>query len=147
MEKLESIFQAIDRMIYHCNIDFEILKNNKITNKFLENYDNVRVINSFLFNYSKIQDKIGSKLIKTILYEKKEIMSFSITMKDALNLLEKLEIIENVKEWDFFREIRNNLTHEYPFDDINEKIENINLCLESYQKIKKIYFNLKKFSS
>ena len=67
-------------------------------------------------------------------------------MKDALNILEKLEIIENKEEWDFFREIRNNLTHEYPSHNMNEKIENINLCLDSYERLKVLYFNLKKFA-
>ena len=38
-----------------------------------DDYSNVRVVNSFLFDFLKIQDKIGTKLFKKILYVAKEI--------------------------------------------------------------------------
>jgi hypothetical protein len=78
------------------------------------------------------------------LYVQKEIDSEEMSMKDILNILEKLRILENTFAWDRLREIRNNLAHEYPYC-IEERIENIALTMEGYKMLKNIYFNLKKF--
>lgn len=144
MEELKEIFKIIDTMMIGCDIDYKELTTKSIDATFFDNYQNVRIINSFLFNYSKIQDKIGAKLFKKVLYVQKEVDSDNISMKDALNLLEKLEIIENSHTWDRLREIRNNLSHEYPYS-IEERIENINLAIEGYEILKEIYSNLKDY--
>ncbi len=145
MQELKEIFKVIDTMIKACDIDYNELKSYSIDVPFFEDHANVRVVNSFLFNYSKIQDKIGAKLFKKVLYEQKEIDSETIAMKDALNLLEKLKVIENSYTWDRLREIRNVLSHEYPFC-IQERVENINLAINGYVLLKEIYVNLKNYS-
>ena len=143
MSEMKEIFKIIDTMIKNCQIDYDELKSQKIGNDFFEEYQNTRVVNSFLFSYSKIQDKIGAKLFRKALYEIKEIDSEDILMRDALNLLEKLSVLDTVSDWDRLREIRNNLAHEYPFDT-QERVENIYLALEGFELLKKIYENLKK---
>lgn len=46
-------------------------------------------------------------------------------MLDILDKLDKLEIIKNPDEWNFLRELRNELTHDY--DDIADlAVERIN---------------------
>ena len=142
MNELKEIFNMCDVMFVNADIDYDELTSMDITEKFFEDYKNTRIINSFLFNFSKLQDKIGAKLFKKTLYELKEIDSFSIGMIDVLNLLEKLEIIEDATDWDNLREIRNILAHEYPLD-IDERVENIHLALDGYQNLKKIYNRLK----
>ncbi|MCX6077369.1 MAG: hypothetical protein NTW78_10885 [Campylobacterales bacterium] len=144
MEELEEIIKAIDLMMVGCEIDYKELKEQPIASDFFDNYSNTRIVNSFLFNYSKIQDKIGAKLFRKVLYVQKEIDSETLPMKDVLNILEKLQIIESVYEWDRIREIRNNLSHEYPYC-IDERIENIELAIEGYELLKKIYENIKKY--
>lgn len=144
MEELKEIFRIIDTMMIGCDIDYNELKTKSIDAKFFDDYQNVRIVNSFLFNYSKIQDKIGAKLLKKVLYVQKEIDNENISMKDALNLLEKLAIIKNSHAWDRLREIRNNLSHEYPYC-IEERIENISLAMEGYKILTEIYLNLKKY--
>ena len=144
MNELKEIFNMCDVMFVNADIDYDELTSMDITEKFFEDYKNTRIINSFLFNFSKLQDKIGAKLFKKTLYELKEIDSFSIGMIDVLNLLEKLEIIEDATDWDNLREIRNILAHEYPLD-IDERVENIHLALDGYQNLKKIYNRLKYF--
>lgn len=115
-----------------------MLKGISLTSNWFENYDNQRIVNSFLFNYIKIQDKIGAKLFKLLLFELKEINDHSIPMIDMLNILEKLEIIDSIDEWDKLREIRNALAHEYP-SEIDDRIENIRLALEGYEKLKNYF--------
>jgi hypothetical protein len=142
MNELKEIFNMCDVMFVNADIDYDELTSMDITEKFFEDYKNTRIVNSFLFNFSKLQDKIGAKLFKKTLYELKEIDSFSIGMIDVLNLLEKLEIVEDATDWDNLREIRNILAHEYPLD-IDERVENIHLALDGYQNLKKIYNRLK----
>ena len=128
------------QIISNCDIDYAELKKQQIDKSFFDNYENTRIVNSFLFNYSKLQDKIGTKLIKQILFELKEIDDFSMPFRDVLNICEKLELFD-VKEWDRFREIRNILSHEYPMS-VSERIENISLAIEFYPKIKTIFQRL-----
>jgi len=80
-----------------------------------------------------VQDKIGAKLFKQLLYELQEIDSATLPMIDVLNRLEKL------------REVRNLLAHEYPFET-EERAGNIGLVLESYGVLKDIYTKVKDVS-
>jgi hypothetical protein len=112
-----------------------------VTPDFFDAYENTRIVNSFLFNFAKLQDKIGAKLFKTVLYELKEIDDMAMPMIDVLNLLEKLNIIADQQRWEELRELRNILSHEYPFD-IEERIENIQLALDGYSTLKTIYQGL-----
>jgi len=142
-KELEAIFDICDSMFQNAQIDFECLIKSEMNEKFFEDYNNVRIVNSFLFNFSKLQDKIGAKLFKKFLYELKEIDKENMPMLDILNLLEKLQIIDDSKKWDELREIRNSLSHDYP-NNIAERIENIELALKGYTILKEIYDNLKK---
>lgn len=87
---------------------------------------------------------MGSKLFKNVLFELKEISDYSIPMIDVLNNLEKLNIINSSDEWDRLREIRNTITHEYPFC-IDDRIENIYLALDGYLMLKNIFNNIKDY--
>ena len=141
--KLDAMFQLIDMMLENCDRDYDALQKSQLNSQFFEDYNQVRIVNSFLFNFSKLQDKIGAKLFKQVLYELKEIDDFSLTMIDVLNALERLGILDDLEQWEHLREIRNILAHEYPYD-IEERIENITLGLEGYQELKVIYTRLKK---
>lgn len=144
MQVLKEDFAILDLLIKSCDIDFGILRESNIDRNFFSDYSNQRIVNSFLFNYLKIQDRIGTKVFKKVLYELREINDYSIPMIDVLNTLEKLNIIEKADEWDRLGEIRNNVTHDYP-SDIDERIENIKLTLEGYSTLKKIYSNIKAY--
>jgi len=144
MEELKSVIPALEQLFKSCSIDYNLLMKQEIDEKWLGKYDNQRIVNSFLFNYIKIQDKIGAKLFKSVLFELKEIDNQSVPMLDILNKLEKLDIIESGDQWDKLREIRNLITHEYPFD-IEERLENISLCLEGYNILKQLFMNLKSY--
>lgn len=143
MNEKDEIFKIMDAMMDNCKIDYNELKSQNIDSGFFEEYQNIRIVNSFLFLYSKIQDKIGAKLFRKVLYELKEIDDENMPMKDILNILEKLSILEKASDWDRLMEIRNSLAHEYPFD-IEERIENIHLALEGFELLQTIYKNITK---
>jgi len=144
MEELKELFKLLDSIFDNAIIDYEELSRYKIDIDFLEDIQNRRLANSFLFYFSKIQDKIGAKLFKKVLYELGEIETYSIPFIDILNILEKLEILSS-KEWLKIREIRNELSHDYP-SDIYDSIENLKLSLQYFPKILEIYKNLKAIS-
>ena len=141
-DTIESIFLMIDSMMENATVDYNALKNSTVDTSFFDDYNNTRIVNSFLFNFSKLQDKIGAKLFKTVLYELKEIDTFSLTMIDVLHKLEALSILESIEQWERLREIRNVLAHEYPFD-IEERVENIGLAMEGFRELQEVYARLK----
>ncbi|HIP30128.1 MAG TPA: hypothetical protein EYG93_08850 [Sulfurospirillum arcachonense] len=139
--KLSENIKTCKQIFVNCDIDYEELVSKDIDETFFEEYQNTRIVNSFLFNFSKLQDKIGAKLFKDVLYELKEIDDVSMPMIDILNRLETLSILDVASDWDSLREIRNALSYEYPFDII-ERVENINLALAGYVKLKSIFKKL-----
>jgi len=142
-EVLSSMFEHIDKMLVGCNIDYDALSCSQIDVHFFDTYENTRIVNSFLFNFGKLQDKIGAKLFKQVLYELKEIDTFEQPMLDVLHMLEKMKIIDSVSQWEKLREIRNILADEYPFE-IEERVENIALAMEGFISLKEVYVALKK---
>ena len=142
-DTLKAMFLLIDTMLKNANIDYTALQDASIDETFFEDYNNTRIVNSFLFNFSKLQDKIGAKLFKQVLYELKEIDTFSLTMIDVLHKLEKLNILDASEQWEKLRETRNILAHEYPFDT-QERIENIALAMEGFMELQGIVAALRK---
>lgn len=104
-------------------------------------YENVKTIDSFIYRFSKIQDYMGEKLFPLVLDMLGEYKA-SLSFKDILNKLERLELIKSARQWINFREIRNTLTHEYP-DNECEIIEGIKIAVIAYHEIKKIYSDIK----
>ncbi len=144
MQDIKDIFKTVDMLFQSCDIDYTLLKGYKLDEELFNDYDKQRVVNSFLFNYIKIQDKIGAKLFKNILFQLKEIDDFSVPMLDVLNILEKLEIIDSTENWDRLREIRNALAHEYPLN-IDERIDNIKMSMSSYEYLGKTFTRIKQY--
>jgi len=78
------------------------------------------------------------KFFKELLYELREIDSFSVPMIDVIHHLEKLNIVDNLDEWDTLREIRNTLTHEYAME-FDDRIENIKRAIWAYKELRTIF--------
>ncbi len=133
----------LDRLFKIIEIDYQDLKNLEIDEKLFENIEESRIISSFLFNFLKIQDMLGAKFFKELLYELKEIEEKHLPMLDILYKLERLNIITNIEEWDEIREVRNFITHEYPLNE--SRINTLKKALVYYPKMKKIYFEAKNY--
>ena len=144
MQALQDIIESIDTLITSADIDYNELLLKELNEDIFNDFNDQRIINSFLFNFTKLQDLTGAKLFKTVLIQLKEIDSYSIPMKDVLNILEKLNILNNADDWDLLREIRNAVAHEYPLD-VAERIESLQMALRGYELLKKIFHNLKNY--
>lgn len=76
---------------------------------------------------SKLQDVIGARLFPGILDFLEEPFE-TRPMLDKLNRLEKLGFLESVERWQYWREICNRFTHDYP-DDPERNAVNLNLAI------------------
>ncbi|WP_281950388.1 hypothetical protein [Nitrosophilus kaiyonis] len=144
MEQLKEKIDMLDELFKKCDIDYQDIKNLNLNEKIYDDIKKERLINSFLFRYAKIQDSMGAKLFREILFALKEIDNYAIAMKDVLNKMEKLHIIKDASIWDKLREIRNDISHEYPLD-YEERLENLKKAMWGYEKLKEIFNDIKDY--
>ncbi|MDM8539150.1 hypothetical protein QUF70_20545 [Desulfobacterales bacterium HSG17] len=98
-------------------------------------------IDQFIYRFTKMQDSLGMRLIPA-LYSWLEGDTTPKPFLDIMNRLEKLEIIDSVDDWQFFRNLRNNLAHDYP-ESLVQTIETLNLLYEEIEKFLLIFQQLK----
>jgi hypothetical protein len=144
MRVLKAQVEILEQMFASVHLDFAELKQCDRNVGFLEIHANLRLVNSFLFGFSKIQDRMGAKIFKQILLELKEIDTEAVPMRDVLGIMEKLGIIEQAEDWERLREIRNLLSHDYP-DQPFERLQNIELALEGFEHLNRIFIKIKSF--
>ena len=103
----------------------------------------IAVLDQMVYRFGKLQDAMGSKLFVQILeflgedYQNRPFL-------DVLARLENLELLEDSNEWMRFREIRNDLAHEYPSQN-EEKAAGLNNVFDSTTKLVHTYKQLKEY--
>ena len=110
--------------------------------------ENISFIDQMIFRFSKLQDTMGEKIFPSILLLNGEDVK-SKTFIDRLNRLEELELL-NKEEWMQLRKDRNEIAHEYSFNQ-DEVVDSINMVYELVNKIIVIYdklysYSIRKFS-
>ncbi|MFZ4582913.1 MAG: hypothetical protein ACOYM7_09710 [Paludibacter sp.] len=109
----------------------------KITDEELSFFD------QFIYRFSKLQDAMGAKLFISVLINLGEDTK-GIPFIDIVQRLEKLHIIESAEDWFKLREIRNILTHEYPFHK-QEIVDDLNLLFEHYNSMLSVWQQLENY--
>ena len=102
------------------------------------------LFDQLIYRFSKLQDSMGSRLFKQLLEALEEDIS-GLPFIDILNKLEKLNLIDNAKDWITLRQTRNTVSHEYPFFK-EVQIDELNLLPEEVVKLASIWSNLKKYT-
>lgn len=129
---------------YKASIDKILIDKNIFSEKVFNQLDvNTKaLLDAYLKRFSSLQDFLGAKILPLIF----ELTGFtSGKISDVISFAEKEGIIDSMNDWIFLRQIRNELEHEYP-DELKEALDNLNLCLNSFQKIEKYYLNAKNYS-
>lgn len=103
----------------------------------------VTLIDQMIYRFTKLQDSMGSKLFPQTLKSLGEDYSDKPFI-DVLNRLEKLELIPDYKQWIMMREVRNQLSHEYPSEP-DETIEGLNSLYKNISDIDTIYTDLRRY--
>jgi len=102
------------------------------------------LFDQLIYRFSKLQDSMGARLFKQMLEALEEDIS-GLPFLDILYKLEKLNLIDNAKDWISLRQTRNTISHEYPF--IKEvQMEEFNLLPEEVVKLVAIWLKLKGYA-
>jgi len=102
------------------------------------------LFDQLIYRFSKLQDSMGSRLFKQLLETLEEDIS-GLPFIDILYKMEKLNLLENAKDWIVLRQTRNTVSHEYPFYK-EVQIEELNLLPEEVIKLSAIWMRLKEYS-
>jgi len=116
----------------------DINKYNKLDDVF------IAIVDQMLFRFSKLQDTLGEKIFPLILELLKEPVK-KMSFIDRLNRLEELELLDK-EEWMALREDRNEITHEYSYNE-DDIVENINFTYQRSEKLIEIFESIKKFAN
>jgi hypothetical protein len=73
----------------------------------------VELLDQMIYRFTKLQDSMARRLLPS-LYELLEGPSGPTPFLDILNRLEALRVVPSVRQWQLFRNLRNNLAHDYP---------------------------------
>ena len=99
-----------------------------------DNIYDLALCDQIIYRFSKLQDTMGARLFRALLlYEGEDVKR---PFLDILNRLEEMNVI-SVDEWFEFRELRNQISHEYDFDD-KIGLNVINLIYENLEEFEKI---------
>jgi hypothetical protein len=102
------------------------------------------LFDQLIYRFSKLQDCMGTRLFKQLLEILEEDIS-GLPFIDILYKLEKLNLLENAKDWVKLRQTRNNVAHEYPsYKEV--QIAELNLLPEEVIRLEKIWKNLETYS-
>lgn len=143
-ERLQREFEVCDKHILRITEALRGLSvESPVSVEFYANLspEQVRCIDQFIFRFSKLQDAIGAKLFRYLLEYLDEDVT-ALPMRDILNRLERYQIIPSADEWNYIRELRNEISHDYPLmeDDVvailNELFLKVNDVFEIYRKLK-----------
>ncbi len=141
---LNSMIETAFLHLKRANISLEQIKIFKLEDSFNEEDDEIiKTIDAFIFRYTKLQDFVGDKLFKRLLAAIGEYKS-NMSYIDVLDKLEKLEIISSSDNWINFRQLRNQLTHEYP-DNISDIIDGIKLAIDYFEVLKNDLYSIKEY--
>ena len=148
----KDINDSFNRKMYECDKHIEKLNDAKeylkdtipLTTKNYLTIDKIQssFIDQFNFRFSKLQDTIGESILKGILILAEENVE-KMTFLDILNRLEKLDIVDK-NRWLELREVRNEIAHEYSFNQ-DEVVDSINLIYDKSDELISIYSDICKY--
>lgn len=102
------------------------------------------LFDQLIYRFSKLQDSMGSRLFKQLLEALEEDIS-GLPFIDILNKMEKLNLLDNAKDWIVLRQTRNTISHEYPFFK-EVQMDELNLLPEVVEKLAAIWIKLKEYA-
>ena len=86
--------------------------------------DDIMVVDQLIYRFTKMQDSLGTRFLPA-LFALLEGDDRPQPFLDILNRLEQLRVIDSVDTWQFFRDLRNRLAHDYP-ESLAQTVQTIN---------------------
>ncbi len=144
--KIESAITECDSHVSRCNKARAALSELfPLTRARFQNLsdESVALIDQLIYRFTKLQDSMGLRLLPSII----SLVDNDFSPKpfiDILNRLEQLEIIPSAADWQFFRNLRNNLAHDYP-ESLDQTIDTLNVLMSEWIKIERIHATAKEY--
>lgn len=148
MEKIE---QTIESAIKEKDMHLQRIKRSK---QLLKEYfpltvasfqslseEQIEHIDQFIYRFSKIQDSMGTRLLPAI-YSCLEGEERPMPFLDMLNRLEQLQVIEDIGQWQFFRNLSNNLAHAYP-ESLSQTVDTLNILFDEIEALESMYSRIR----
>jgi hypothetical protein len=130
LQKVQKHYEALKEyklFIKQVGFDFSIEKFNTIDTP------QKAVLEAYLKRFSSLQDYLGAKVFKSLL----DISGISYSkMSEVLVLIEKEGII-SLDKWIEFRNIRNDLEHDYP-DELKEALVDLKYCFDNFEYMQEV---------
>jgi len=99
------------------------------------------VLEAYLKRFSSLQDYLGAKVFKSLL----DVAGVSYTkMSEVIFLIEREGIID-FDRWIEFRNIRNELEHDYP-DELQEALDDLKYCVDGFEEMERIIQSIFEFA-
>ena len=102
----------------------------------------IRTLDQLIFRFGKLQDAIGTRLLPALLQLLQEWQENEAFL-DKLNRAEKLGLLDSVEQWQRLRELRNQITHEYPdnpkaiISGLRRLVAHVPILLEVHEQLAK----------
>ena len=144
-KKFQFFLQEVEKHFYILDKDLNDIKpfyplSEKEIEKFVNDENYLKILDQIAYRYIKLQDTLG-KIIRTFLLKEGELIEH-LTMIDVIHKAEKIGIFIDEEFWFEMRNLRNSITHEYPYM-YGEVAEAINTLFSYMGKIKEIIDSIK----
>lgn len=138
LSECESHYKILDKRKKTLDVFFPLTRDlfEKLTDGQIEHID------QFIYRFTKLQDSFGSRMLPSIYYYL-ENETKAVPFLDIISRLEKLEIVPSEDDWQYFRNLRNNLTHDYP-ESVEQTIFTLNSLYSGWDKIVSLYTCVRK---
>ena len=100
-------------------------------------------IDQFIYRFMKLQDSMGTRLLPSIYYYIQG-SSGPVPFLDILASLEKFEVITSENDWQFFRNLRNTLAHDYP-ESTDQTVLTLNMLYKEWRRMESIFIRARDY--
>jgi uncharacterized coiled-coil protein SlyX len=105
--------------------------------------DTIEHIDQLVYRFTKMQDSMGMRLLPS-LYSYVEADDSPKPFLTILMRLEQLGILTSAELWQFFRNLRNNLAHDYP-ESIEQTVDTLNVLNEEFSTFEEMYTKVREY--
>jgi len=143
---INSALKECDSHLSRLRRSFELLKEFfPLTSESLKQGSDEKIehLDQFIYRFTKLQDAMGSRLLPSINSYLQGVVR-PVPFLDILSNLEKFEVLSSENEWQFFRNLRNNLTHDYP-ESIEQTAMTLNALIGHWHSMENLYLGVRKY--
>jgi len=138
IEILETNIKILSEIFEYINGAYKFPLNIQKYNKIKQ--DDFKLLDVIAYRFLKTQSILGEKVFKELL----EYSEYDTKNRSYFEILSELERegILDIRGWKIFRNLRNTLSHDYPYNE-EEIVEAINFLYEDFNKLKSIVSKIK----